>query len=103
MKDDRRIQSGQHPQKVVAPNIFFPGMVRDGRAVAYSPGRPLPLGGGTGETVSVVSFFSFNNITYIYHHSFQSRGLRNQRGHGSLRTAACPPRVSISLSTNYVY
>jgi hypothetical protein len=47
----------QHLQNVVAPNIFDPRIVYDGRALAYSPGRPLPLAGGTGETVSFLSFF----------------------------------------------
>ena len=49
---DRRIQFVQHLQNVVAPNIFHPRIVYDGRALAYSPGRPLHLAGGTGETVS---------------------------------------------------
>jgi eukaryotic translation initiation factor 2C len=50
---DRRIQFIQHLQNVVAPNIFHPRIVYDGRALAYSPGRPLPLAGGTGETFSI--------------------------------------------------
>ena len=49
---DRRIQFLQHLQNVVAPNVFNPRVVYDGRALAYSPGRVLPLAGGTGETVS---------------------------------------------------
>jgi eukaryotic translation initiation factor 2C len=50
---DRRIQYIQHLQNVVAPNIFNPRVVYDGRALAYSPGRTLPLAGGTGETFSI--------------------------------------------------
>ena len=53
---DRRIQLIQHLQNVVAPNIFHPRIVYDGRALAYSPGRPLPLAGGTGETVSLLFY-----------------------------------------------
>jgi eukaryotic translation initiation factor 2C len=48
---DRRIKYIQHLQNVVAPNIFNPRVVYDGRALAYSPGRALHLAGGTGETV----------------------------------------------------
>ena len=51
---DHRIQLIQHLQNVVAPNIFHPRIVYDGRALAYSPGRPLPLAAGTGETVSLL-------------------------------------------------
>ena len=58
----------QHLQNVVAPNVFDPRVVYDGRALAYSPGRALPLAGGTGETVSLL-IFSLHNLTYIYHHS----------------------------------
>jgi hypothetical protein len=68
---DRRIQFVQHLQNVVAPNIFHPRIVYDGRALAYLPGRPLPLAGGTGETVSPF-FYSLYNLTYIYYHSFRS-------------------------------
>ncbi|KAF8811942.1 argonaute-like protein [Phlegmacium glaucopus] len=50
---DRRIQFIQHLQNVVAPNVFNPRVVYDGRALAYSPGRVLPLAGGTGETFSI--------------------------------------------------
>jgi len=50
---DRRIQFLQHLQNVVAPDIFNPRIVYDGRAIAYSPGRALPLAGGTGETFSL--------------------------------------------------
>lgn len=33
-------------QNIVAPSIFHPQIVYDGRALAYSPGRPLPLTAG---------------------------------------------------------
>jgi hypothetical protein len=36
----------------LAPNVFNLRVVYDGRALAYSPGRALPLAGGTGKTVS---------------------------------------------------
>jgi eukaryotic translation initiation factor 2C len=49
---DGRIRFIQHLQNTVAPRIFNPRVVYDGRALAYSPGRALPLAGGTGETVS---------------------------------------------------
>lgn len=50
---DRRIQFIQHLQNVVAPNQFNPRVVYDGRALAYSPGKALPLAGGTGESFSI--------------------------------------------------
>ena len=62
---DRRIQFVQHLQNVVAPNIFHPRIVYDGRALAYSPDRPLHLAGGTGETVSS-PFFPHCAIKLIY-------------------------------------
>jgi len=40
---DRPVQLVQHLQNIVAPDIFHPRIVYDGRALAYSPGRPLPL------------------------------------------------------------
>jgi eukaryotic translation initiation factor 2C len=52
-KVEKRIQLIQHLQNVVAPNIFNPRVVYDGRALAYSPGRALSLAGGTGETFSI--------------------------------------------------
>ena len=55
---DRRIKFLQHLQNVVAPNLFNPRIVYDGRALAYSPGRVLPLAGGTGETVSFLFYLA---------------------------------------------
>jgi hypothetical protein len=40
---NRRIHFMQHMQNVVAPNIFYPRIVYDARALAYSLGRPLLL------------------------------------------------------------
>ena len=64
---DRRIQFIQHLQNVVAPNLFNPRVVYDGRALAYSPGKALPLAGGTGETVSHPFKLSMHDSTYIFH------------------------------------
>jgi len=69
---DRRIQFLQHLQNVVAPNIFNPRIVYDGRALAYSPGRALPLAGGTGETFSI-SMYSNVQVPPESRGSFQIR------------------------------
>lgn len=68
---DGRTQLLQHLQNVVAPNIFGPRIVYEGRALAYSAGRPLPFTGDIGETVSLLLLF-YTLRFYIDHHNIRS-------------------------------